>query len=110
VRAASGFLAGGFPRPYNTGNFAALKGKGEAMETFDDFGKALEAELEHLRRFLSDEVVPHTRRAAIEALRTASSRLEDLAVDLEARVKSPDKSPDKQDHSQPGKKADANPR
>lgn len=72
------------------------------MESFDDFGKALAAELEHLRRFVTDEVVPHTRRAAIEALRTASLRLEELAVDLEARAKARE--------SQPGKQADANPR
>ena len=76
------------------------------MEAFDDFGKALEAELERLRRFLTDEVVPHTRRAAIEALRTASTRLEELAADLEARAKPTEKHND----SQAGKKVDANSR
>jgi hypothetical protein len=55
------------------------------MEGFEDFGKALEAELEHLRRFVTDEFVPHTRRAAVEALRTASARLIELADDLETR-------------------------
>ncbi len=55
------------------------------MEGFEDFGRALEAELEHFRRFVSDEVVPQSRRAAIEALRTASARLEEFANDLEAR-------------------------
>ena len=55
------------------------------MEGFEDFGKALEAELEHLRRFVTDEVVPQSRRAAIDALRTASARLEEIARDLEAR-------------------------
>jgi hypothetical protein len=56
------------------------------MEGFEDFGKALEAELDHLRRFVTDEVVPHTRRAAVEALRTASARLVELADDLETRT------------------------
>lgn len=76
------------------------------MGSSDDFGKALEAELERLRRFLGDEVVPQTRRAAIEALRTASARLEEFARDLETRMRPPGK----QDESQPAKKADANSR
>jgi len=53
------------------------------MANFDNFGKALEAELEHLKRFVTDEVVPSTRRATIEGLRTAAARLEELAADLE---------------------------
>ena len=53
------------------------------MGNFDDFGKALEAELEHLKRFVTNEVVPSTRRATIDGLRTAAARLEELAVDLE---------------------------
>ena len=53
------------------------------MGNFDNFGKALEAELEHLKRFVTDEVVPSTRRATIEGLRTAAARLEELAADLE---------------------------
>jgi hypothetical protein len=72
------------------------------MDSFDEFGKALEAELERLRRFVTGEVLPHTRRAAIEALRTASARLEEIAVDLEARTKARE--------GQPEKPGDANPR
>ena len=107
MRGAIGFLAGGIPRTYNTGNFAVRVGKGEAMSNFDNFGKALEAELEHLRRFLTDEVVPHTRRAAIEALHTASARLEELAVDHEARVKPRENQPGSQPGNHPGNHADA---
>lgn len=76
------------------------------MAALDDFGKALEAELERLRRFLSEEFVPHTRRAAIEALRTAGNRLEELATDLEARTKTEEKPSE----TQPGDKANASPR
>ena len=53
------------------------------MANFDNFGKALEAELEHLKRFVTDEVLPSTRRATIEGLRTAAARLQELAADLE---------------------------
>ena len=69
-------------------------GKGEAMEGFEEFSKAMEAELEHLRKFVTDEVVPQSRRAAIEALRTASARLEEFARDLERRQKPSAKSAD----------------
>jgi hypothetical protein len=83
VRAAIGFLAGRFPDTYNTEKSSWQAQKGEPMGNFDDFGKALEAELEHLKRFVTDEVVPSTRRATIDGLRTAASRLEELAADLE---------------------------
>ena len=83
VRGAIGFLAGRIPATYNTGNSIWQAGKGEVMGNFDNFGKALEAELEHLKRFVTDEVVPSTRRATIEGLRTAAARLEELAADLE---------------------------
>ena len=96
VRGAIGFLAGRIPATYNTGNSIWQAGKGEAMANFDNFGKALEAELEHLKRFVADEVVPSTRRATVEGLRTAAARLEELASDLE--------------RSSAAKPADANPR
>ena len=72
------------------------------MEGFEDFGKALEAELEHLRRFLTDEIVPYTRRAAVEALRTASARLVELADDLETRSRPAEKQPSDPAHAKSG--------
>jgi hypothetical protein len=59
------------------------------MDVFEELGKTLEAEFEHLRRFVTGELVPQSRRAAIEALRAASVRLEELARNLEERRETP---------------------
>lgn len=46
---------------------------------FEDAGRALDRELEKLRKFLNDEVRPETRQEMAEFLRRASERLAKLA-------------------------------
>ncbi len=60
------------------------------MPSLEEVGRVLDGELSRLRRFLVDEVTPSTLRAAVETLRNASSRLEELAQQLETQAKSKD--------------------
>jgi hypothetical protein len=53
------------------------------MMTLEEVGRVLDEELQSLRKFFESEVIPSSRRAAVEALRTASQRLHDLAAQLE---------------------------
>lgn len=53
------------------------------MSTFEDAGKVIDRELEKLRHFFETDVKPTTQRRAIEALRTASEKLQKLADKLD---------------------------
>lgn len=53
------------------------------MVTFEDFGRAVDQEVERLKHLFETEFKPGARRGAIEALRTTAARLEELAKDLE---------------------------
>lgn len=53
------------------------------MSTFEDAGKVIDRELEKLRHFFETDVKPTTQRRAIEALRTASEKLQKLAEKLD---------------------------
>jgi len=57
------------------------------MGAFEEFGQAMDRELEKLRRFFETEVKPTTLRGAAEALRSTSQRLTRLAQELEERLK-----------------------
>ncbi len=50
---------------------------------FEDAGRALDHELEKLRKFLDHEIRPKTRQEMAEFLRRASDRLTKLADRLE---------------------------
>jgi hypothetical protein len=50
---------------------------------FEDAGRALDHELEKLRKYFASEVRPQTRQEAAEFLRKAAERLAKLAERLE---------------------------
>lgn len=55
------------------------------MANFEEFGRAVDREMDKLREFFEKEFKPGAKRGAVDALRTASKRLEELASDLERR-------------------------
>jgi hypothetical protein len=58
------------------------------MTNFEEFGKTVDAEMKKLKEFFDSEVKPNAKRGTLEALRTASARLAELADDLERRFQS----------------------
>jgi hypothetical protein len=50
---------------------------------FEDAGRTLDHEFEKLRKFLSDEVRPQTRKETAEFLRKSADHLRNLAERLE---------------------------
>ncbi len=63
------------------------------MVNFEEIGRAIDDELRKLKRYLSDEVKPTTKRRLADALRGASQRLGKLAEDLDRREGSPPATP-----------------
>jgi len=53
------------------------------MENLEDVVRALEQEARRVRDLFESEVLPQSRRAAAELLRTASKRLAELASELD---------------------------
>jgi hypothetical protein len=53
------------------------------MENLEDVVRALEQEARRVRDLFESEVLPQSRRAAAELLRTASKRLAELAGELD---------------------------
>ena len=56
----------------------------ETMENLEDVVRALEEEARRVRDLFESEVLPQSRRAAAELLRSASQRLSELATQLDA--------------------------
>jgi len=54
------------------------------MENLEDVVRALEVEARRVRDIFESEVLPQSRRAAADLLRTASKRLAELASELDA--------------------------
>ncbi len=57
------------------------------MANFEEFGRTVDEEMKKLKEFFETEVKPGAKRGAVDALRTASARLKELADDLERRFK-----------------------
>jgi hypothetical protein len=57
------------------------------MVDFEAIGRKVNREVEKLKVFLDRELKPSTKRGTVEALRTAASRLNELADDCEKRWK-----------------------
>ncbi len=55
------------------------------MDSFEQFGRKVDEELERLRRYLAEEVGPEAGRRAADVLRKVSRKLSDLAGEMEAR-------------------------
>jgi hypothetical protein len=53
------------------------------MEKLEDVVRALEQEARRVRDLFESEVLPQSRRAAADLLRTASKRLAELAAELD---------------------------
>ena len=56
----------------------------ETMEKLEDVVRALEEEARRVRDIFESEVLPQSRRAAADLLRTASQRLAELAAELDS--------------------------
>ena len=56
---------------------------------FEDAGRALDREFEKLRKYLSGEVRPETRRETADFLRKSAERLTKLADRLEKEISKP---------------------
>lgn len=59
------------------------------MKDFEDFGKWLDQEIEHVKAVVKTEIQPKAEKNLAAALRTASAKLSKLAQELEER---PDRS------------------
>ena len=57
------------------------------MANFEEFGRTMDEEMKKLKAFFETEVKPGAKRGALDALRSASARLAELANDLERRFK-----------------------
>jgi hypothetical protein len=55
----------------------------ETMEKLEDVVRALEQEARRVRDLFESEVLPQSRRAAADLLRSASQRLSELATELD---------------------------
>ena len=55
----------------------------ETMENLEDVVRALEQEARRVRDLFESEVLPQSRRAAADLLRSASKRLSELAQELD---------------------------
>ncbi len=55
------------------------------MDSFEQFGRKVDEELDRLRRYLEEEVGPGAERRAADVLRKVSRKLSDLAGEMEAR-------------------------
>ena len=55
------------------------------MDSFEEFGRKVGEELDRLRRYLEDDLGPETERRAADVLRKVSTKLSDLAGEMEAR-------------------------
>ncbi len=55
------------------------------MDSFEQFGRKVDEELDRLRRYLEDEVGPGAERRAADVLRKVSRKLSELAGEMEAR-------------------------
>jgi len=56
---------------------------------FEDAGKAIDRELDKLRKFFDEEVRPETRKETAEFLRKSAARLTRMAERLEKEQKEP---------------------
>ncbi len=55
------------------------------MDSFEQFGRKVDEELDRLHRYLEEEVGPEAERRAADVLRKVSRKLSDLAGEMEAR-------------------------
>lgn len=56
------------------------------MPSFEELGRRMDRELQHLREVAKNKVKPTTRKKAARALRSISNRLSSLAEDIEAQT------------------------
>ena len=56
------------------------------MDKFEEIGRRIDAEMERLRRYMEEEVAPETERRTASFLRDVSSKLDEFAAKLEARM------------------------
>jgi hypothetical protein len=56
------------------------------MPRFEEMGRRLDREVQHLREVAKEKIKPETRKKAARALRSVSNRLSRLAEDIEAQV------------------------
>jgi len=69
---------------YNTLPSSIRAGMG--MDIFEQFGRKVDAEIDRLHRYVEKELAPEAERHAAEILRRVSSKLADLASEMEAHL------------------------
>lgn len=56
------------------------------MSTFEDFGRRVDREIEHLREFAEKKISPAARLKTARSLRRMSEKLAQMAAEIEAKV------------------------
>jgi len=56
------------------------------MKDFEDFGRWLDEEVQHVRKVIETEIKPTAEKKTISALRIASGKLSQMAEELEKRA------------------------
>ena len=59
---------------------------GQGLPTFEDFGRKLDREIEHLREVAEKKIGPAARLKTARSLRRMSEKLAQMAADIEAKV------------------------
>ncbi|HLW99336.1 MAG TPA: hypothetical protein VKR82_11875 [Candidatus Acidoferrales bacterium] len=59
------------------------------MKQFEDFGRWLEEEIQHVKHLVETEIRPAAEKNFISALRAASGKLAEMAAELEKRAPRP---------------------
>lgn len=55
------------------------------MMEFEDFGRWLDKEIEHVREVIKTEIQPTAEKKFVSALKKASSKLAEMAEEIEKR-------------------------
>ena len=56
------------------------------MPRFEEMGRRLDREVQHLREVAKEKIKPETRKKAARAMRSVCNRLSRLAEDIEAQA------------------------
>jgi ribosomal protein L16/L10AE len=56
------------------------------MKDFEDFGRWLDEEVQHVRKVIETEIKPTAEKKCISALRIASEKLSSMAEELEKKT------------------------
>jgi hypothetical protein len=64
----------------------SARSAGAGVPTFEDFGRRIDREIEHLREMAEKKISPAARLKTAQSLRRMSEKLARIAADIEAKV------------------------